>query len=220
MEERVGRIVGMEEDGLEKALKNLKQQFSFPRLFLTLPSGSGGFQIYSGMLLRKVLVGISSRCLLDSKFGDIIFMRPTCQFHPDNEQFLADALYGREVVLKIAGIKVHQVRGKIEHQLASGTIEPFRDSVWKGYEITMYFVTWFPLTQRKHDADPGFARGKLWEPGHQVLVSAFPPDTLDGTAESDASNIRGYLTSSVAMEESLRKLQTRQKSYADRQRRA
>ncbi|GJT58364.1 putative nucleotidyltransferase, ribonuclease H [Tanacetum coccineum] len=44
------------------------------------------------------------------------------------------------------------IQVKIEHQRASGLLQPLEIPVWKWDEISMDFVTGLPRTQRKHDA--------------------------------------------------------------------
>nr|GFD25521.1 retrotransposon protein, putative, Ty3-gypsy subclass [Tanacetum cinerariifolium] len=41
---------------------------------------------------------------------------------------------------------------KIEHQRASGLLQQLDIPVWKWDEISIYFVTGLPQTQRRHDA--------------------------------------------------------------------
>ena len=41
---------------------------------------------------------------------------------------------------------------KAEHQKLAGLLQPMEVAEWKWEHITMYFVTHFPCTQRRHDA--------------------------------------------------------------------
>ncbi|GJV60275.1 putative reverse transcriptase domain-containing protein [Tanacetum coccineum] len=67
------------------------------------------------------------------------------EFRPSRPSFMliVMAFYGRALICQ-------QV--KIEHQRASGLLQPLEIPVWKWDEISMDFVTGLPRTQRKHDA--------------------------------------------------------------------
>ncbi|GJT92328.1 putative reverse transcriptase domain-containing protein, partial [Tanacetum coccineum] len=138
----------------EKSFEELKQRLvSSP--ILTLPSGSGGFQIYSdaskkglGCVLMQhgKVIAYASRQLKPyelrrmtekerymGNYSEILISRPN--FAVDDDAFYA-------VV-------------KIEHQRASGLLQPLEIPVWKWDIINNYsivFVTGYTETQRKHDA--------------------------------------------------------------------
>nr|GFC46615.1 retrotransposable element Tf2 [Tanacetum cinerariifolium] len=57
------------------------------------------------------------------------------------------------------------LRVKIEHQRASGLLQPLDIPVWKWNEISMDFVTRLPRTQRRHDA--------IWVVVDQLTKSAY-----------------------------------------------
>ncbi|GJT59303.1 hypothetical protein Tco_1002836 [Tanacetum coccineum] len=61
---------------------------------------------------------------------------------------------------------IHQV--KIEHQRASGLLQPLEIPMWKWDEISMDFVTGLPTTQKRHDMRFGcLLIGKLGKAGRR-----------------------------------------------------
>ncbi|GJS97366.1 retrotransposon protein, putative, ty3-gypsy subclass [Tanacetum coccineum] len=105
---------------------------------------------------------------------------------------------------------------KIEHQRASGLLQPLEIPMWKWDEISMDFVTGLPTTQKRHDA--------IW-----VVV-----DRLTKISESLGTRLKvQYIISSqtdvelieitnekvAVAKEKLKEARSRQKSYADKHRR-
>ncbi|GJR62639.1 retrotransposon protein, putative, ty3-gypsy subclass [Tanacetum coccineum] len=85
---------------------------------------------------------------------------------------------------------------KIEHQRASGLLQPLEIPMWKWDEISMDFVTGLPTTQKRHDA--------IW-----VVV-----DRLTKSELSKCTNEKVAVA-----KEKLKEARSRQKSYADKHRR-
>ncbi|GKA96959.1 putative nucleotidyltransferase, ribonuclease H, partial [Tanacetum coccineum] len=135
---------------------------------------------------------------------------------------------------------------KIEHQRASGLLQPLEIPVWKWDEISMDFVTGLPRTQRKHDAI-WVVVDRLTKSAHFLPILEFAynnswhasikcapfemlygrkcraPICWDQVGERilEGPEMIEVTNEKVAVaREKLKEAQTRQKSYADRHRRA
>nr|GFC06997.1 retrotransposon protein, putative, Ty3-gypsy subclass [Tanacetum cinerariifolium] len=151
------------------------------------------------------------------------------QYHPGKANVVADALSRKSGM--IVGIKVEEeiIRDlerldielyvKIEHQRASGLLQPLDIPVWKWDEISMDFVTELLRTQRRYDA--------IWVVVDRLTKSAhFLPIRKDYSVsrltEIFQQEIMIEVTNAkvVVAKEKLKEARTRQKSYADKHRRS
>nr|GFB76799.1 reverse transcriptase [Tanacetum cinerariifolium] len=97
---------------------------------------------------------------------------------------------------------------KIEHQRASGLLQPLNIPVWKWDEISMDFVTGLLRTQRRHDA--------IWIVVDRLTKSAhFPP--YPKLEKPGLSSVLPFIPRQMVR---LNEDRTRQKSYADKHRRS
>nr|GFB40249.1 hypothetical protein [Tanacetum cinerariifolium] len=131
----------------------------------------------------------------------------------------------RDVATFVSRCLVYQ-HVKIEHQRASGLLQPLDIPVWKWDEISMDFVTGLPRTQRRHDA--------IWVVVDRLTKSAhFLPIRKDYSVsrlaeifQQEIVRLHGTPSASYKTETHVSRLvfgkeaRTRQKSYADKHRRS
>ncbi|GJT58365.1 putative reverse transcriptase domain-containing protein [Tanacetum coccineum] len=152
----------------EMSCEELKQRWFLA--ILTLPAGSGGFR-FSAMLLRRVWVPSGKANVVANAFGvrksgmiadidqqtsfalmddGILWSGSTKDVPRSQATFWWSGYEARCDTFVSKCLICQQV--KIEHQRASGLLQPLEIPVWKWDEISMDFVTGLPRTQRKHDA--------------------------------------------------------------------
>nr|GFD33247.1 retrotransposable element Tf2 [Tanacetum cinerariifolium] len=79
-----------------------------------------------------------------------VHLGSTKMYH-DLKQYFWWSGMKRDVAMFVSKCLICQ-QVKIEHQRASGLLQPLDIPVWKWDEISMDFVTGLPQTQRRHDA--------------------------------------------------------------------
>nr|GFB30577.1 transposon Ty3-G Gag-Pol polyprotein [Tanacetum cinerariifolium] len=159
----------IENEEREESFEELKQRLvSAP--VLTLPSGSGGFQIYSdaskkGLEAQKedneiwtIVENLNKQEYSVSRLAEIFQQEivrlhgtPSTKTYHDLKQYFWWSGMKGDVATFVARCLICQ-QVKIEHQRASGLLQQLDIHIWKWDEISMDFVTGLPQTQRRHDA--------------------------------------------------------------------
>ncbi|XP_071705028.1 uncharacterized protein [Rutidosis leptorrhynchoides] len=213
-------------DERQKSFDELKKRLvSAP--ILALPSGSGGFQIYSDASkheFERLDMGLSKRGALR--------MLVNLKFEPDLITRIKEAQLDDgdlwTVFQNLEEGKVKEFREdddglfgvgidlKIEHQRASGLLQPLDIPVWKWDDISLDFIYGLPKTVKRHDAicveivrlhgvpssivsnrDPRFT-SRFWKGLHKAcstrlkLSTAFHPQT-DGQSERTIQTLEDML---------------------------
>nr|GFA54398.1 retrotransposon protein, putative, Ty3-gypsy subclass [Tanacetum cinerariifolium] len=120
---------------------------------------------------------------------------------------------------------------KIEHQRASGLLQPLEIPVWKWDKISMDFITGLPRTQRRHDAIwvvvDRFTKSAHFLPIHKDYSVSKLEETFQqeidqvGERVIEGPEMIEVTNKKVAVaKEKLKEARTRQKSYADKHRRS
>ncbi|GJU64117.1 hypothetical protein Tco_1245952 [Tanacetum coccineum] len=81
------------------------------------------------------------------------------------------------------------IQVKIEHQRASGLLQPLEIPVWKWDEISMDFVTGLPTTQKEHNADFGWLLLGYQLPGTRLLLFDSRSEVYVSFLERDSESL-------------------------------
>nr|GEW23781.1 retrotransposable element Tf2 [Tanacetum cinerariifolium] len=157
----------------EKSFEELKKRLVFDPI-LTLPSSSGGFQIYSDASKRRKSRMLANLQIEHEIIRDMELWILSCvsvedeqtKFQADNDGvmwFGSTKMYGdlkqhfwwngmKQDIATFVGKCLICQQVKIECQRASGLLQPLDILVWKWDEISIDFVTGLPRIQKKNDA--------------------------------------------------------------------
>ncbi|GJW75286.1 putative reverse transcriptase domain-containing protein [Tanacetum coccineum] len=229
-------------DEREKSFEELKQRLVYAPI-LTLLSGSGGFQIYSDVSKKGL------GCVLMQHGKRELNMRQRrwlelLKDYDTNIQYLIRSGYHQKDRKPSQNDKTeHGMEKTVQNQGQSPKIRRMTEKsgqlfrilisrpsfalmtechLWQWDEISMDFVTGLPRTQRKHDATR-FTES-LGHEAQVIVHRLFHPETdgqsvgeriLEGPEMIEVTNEKVAVA-----REKLKEAQTRQKSYADRHRRA
>ncbi|GJR59913.1 retrotransposon protein, putative, ty3-gypsy subclass [Tanacetum coccineum] len=189
----------------EKSFEELKQRLvSAP--ILTLPSGSGGFQIYSDASkkgLGCVLMQHGKRELnmRQRRWLELLKDYDTnIQYHPGKANVVADALSRKSGM--IAGIKVEEEIIRDLERLDIELCVRGQSGFWASLRVEPNLISQIKTAQKDD--------GEIW-----AIIQ-----NIDQQTEFRVDDDGIFMAGSAVAREKLKEAQTRQKSYADRHRRA
>ncbi|GJS43451.1 putative reverse transcriptase domain-containing protein [Tanacetum coccineum] len=220
----------------EKSFKELKRSLvSSP--VLTLPSGTGGYQIYSdaskkglGCIkeaqkqdgeLWAVLENLKEEAVLTEAHNSPFSIHPgSTKVYRDLKQNFWWNGMKQDVARFVAKCLACQ-QVKIEHQRTSGLLQPLDILTWKLEQISMDFITGLPCTFKKNDAI-WVVVDLLIKSAHFLPIQIGSPVCWNKVGERVIERLKlvEVANEKVAIaKEKLKEARSRQKSYADRHRR-